>query len=1048
MRRRCLSAAAIAAICWIPFSACLKAQVEGGTLSGTVKDNSDAVIPEARVVVQNVQTQVSRTVAVNSQGLYSAPNLIPGEYSVSASARGFKTVVRSGITLTVGGQLNIDLELPVGDVAENVNVTGDVPDVETATSSLDYTLNSTTVRELPLNGRDWTSLALLQPGVGTVDQSALAVSNQRANRGLGMQMSIGGNRPQQNNYRLDGVTINDYSNGGPGSILGVVLGVDAVQEFSVLTNNAPANYGRTGGGVINSITRSGTNQIHGSAFEFLRNSDLDARNFFDAKNVPAFRRNQFGGDAGGPIVRGRTFIFGAYEGVRQGLGTTVVDTVPSAAARSGNLVTGPVTVDSRVAPYLALYPLPNGPTSGNFGVYTLVTQATTREDYFTTRVDHKISDRDTLFGTYFFDDGRTTSPDAFDNVLLGTLSRRQAAILGETHIFGPSMTNSVTLGYSRVVSEAPKSLSAINPVAADKNLGFFGNNAVGLINVTGLTNFPGGLGAVGEYDFHLNSYQVYDDLYAVKGTHQLKFGAALERLQDNQLGKSNPIGQYIFGSLTGFLADQPTTFNAPIGSGITPRDMRQTIVGVYALDDWRAKPNLTLNLGLRYEPSSVPTEATGKLTNLPSLTATTPHLGSPYFSNATKRNFEPRVGFAWDPFRNGRTAVRGGFGMYDNLPLPYLFELTSILSAPYFENGSVANPPQGSFPSGAYSLLTPTTFRYAYIQLDPARSYVIQWNVNVQREIANDLSVMIGYAGAHGVHLPYFINDFNMVLPAATPNGWVWPSTPATRLNPAVGQIAGTLWNGSSVYHAVQAQITRRFHRGMQASASYTFAKSLDTGSSSLTSDTFTNTVQELFFDPKSSRGPSDFDIRHNFTLNYIWQLPDIKTGAKPLRALANGWQWGGTFRVATGTPFTPQIGGDPLGMKSSSTFDRPDVVTGAGCDGSLVNPGNALRYIKTQCFAFPTPVTRFGNAGRNILTGPNLVDFDTSLFKNIKMTERFHAQFRSEFFNILNRANLAPPVQNTSLFGANGSPVATAGLITSTLTTSRQIQFGLKLLW
>ena len=1048
MRRRCLSAAAIAAICWIPFSACLKAQVEGGTLSGTVKDNSDAVIPEAKVVVQNVQTQVSRTVAVNSQGLYSAPNLIPGEYSVSASAQGFKTVVRSGITLTVGGQLNIDLELPVGDVAENVNVTGDVPDVETATSSLDYTLNSTTVRELPLNGRDWTSLALLQPGVGTVDQSALAVSNQRANRGLGMQMSIGGNRPQQNNYRLDGVTINDYSNGGPGSILGVVLGVDAVQEFSVLTNNAPANYGRTGGGVINSITRSGTNQIHGSAFEFLRNSDLDARNFFDAKNVPAFRRNQFGGDAAGPIVRDRTFIFGAYEGVRQGLGTTVVDTVPSAAARSGNLVTGPVTVDPRVAPYLALYPLPNGPTNGNFGVYTLVTQATTREDYLTTRVDHKISDRDTLFGTYFFDDGRTTSPDAFDNVLLGTLSRRQAAILGETHIFGPSMTNSVTLGYSRVVSEAPKSLSAINPVAADKNLGFFGNNAVGLINVTGLTNFPGGLGAVGEYDFHLNSYQVYDDLYAVKGTHQLKFGAAVERLQDNQLGKSNPIGQYIFGSLAGFLTDQPTTFNAPIGSGITPRDMRQTIVGVYALDDWRAKPNLTLNLGLRYEPSSVPTEATGKLTNLPSLTAMTPHLGSPYFSNATKRNFEPRVGLAWDPFRNGKTSVRGGFGIYDNLPLPYLFELTSILSAPYFENGSVANPPQGSFPSGAYSLLTPTTFRYAYIQLDPARSYVIQWNVNVQREIANDLSVMIGYAGAHGVHLPYFINDFNMVLPAATPDGWVWPSTPATRLNPAVGQIAGTLWNGSSVYHAVQAQITRRFHRGMQASASYTFAKSLDTGSSSLTSDTFTNTVQELFFDPKSSRGPSDFDIRHNFTLNYIWQLPDIKTGAKPLRALANGWQWGGTFRVATGTPFTPQIGGDPLGMKSSSTFDRPDVVTGVGCDGSLVNPGNALHYIKTQCFAFPTPVTRFGNAGRNILTGPGLADFDTSLFKNIKMTERFHAQFRSEFFNILNRANLAPPVQNTSLFGANGSPVATAGLITSTLTTSRQIQFGLKLLW
>src|SRR6516225_10862422 len=365
MRRRCLSAAAIAAICWIPFSAYLKAQVEGGTISGTVKDNSDAVIPEARVVVRNIQTQVSRTVAVNSQGLYSTPNLIPGEYSVSASAQGFKTVVRSGITLTVGGQLNIDLELPVGDVAESVTVTGDVPDVETATSSLDYTLNSRTVRELPLNGRDWTSLALLQPGVGTVDQSALAVSNQRANRGLGMQMSIGGNRPQQNNYRLDGVTINDYSNGGPGSILGAVLGVEAVQEFSVVTNNAPANFGRTGGGVINAVTRPGTNAFHGSAYEFLRNSAMDARNFFDGLALPPFRRNQFGVDAGGPIVRNRTFVFADYEGVRQSLTTTQVNTVPSAAARTGQLTAGAVTVSPVIAPYLALYPLPNGAVSGD-----------------------------------------------------------------------------------------------------------------------------------------------------------------------------------------------------------------------------------------------------------------------------------------------------------------------------------------------------------------------------------------------------------------------------------------------------------------------------------------------------------------------------------------------------------------------------------------------------------------------------------------------------------------------------------------------------------
>jgi hypothetical protein len=1020
-----------------------RAQVEGGTISGSVLDNSDAAIASATVTVANTQTQVSKSVVTNALGFYSVPNLVPGVYSVSATAPGFQTMVRNAVTLTVGGELTIDLEMSVGEVNERITVTEDVPDVRTANPTMSYAVNSTTVRELPLNGRDWTSLALLQPGVGTVDQSALAVSNQRANRGLGTQMSISGNRPQQNNYRLDGITINDYSNGGPGSILGVVLGVEAVQEFSVVTNNAPANYGRTGGGVVNAITRSGTNQVHGSAYEFLRNSALDARNFFDPSTIPAFRRNQFGASAGGPIRRDKTFIFGDYEGVRQGLGTTQVDTVPSPAARSGHLVTGDVTVDPKVAPFLGLYPLPNGTVSGDTGVYTLASTAVTREDFFTVRADHTYSTHDTLFGSYMFDDGRTTSPDAFNDKLVGTLSRRQAAVLGETHTFSASVTNAATIGYSRVVSEAPKTVSAINPVAADPALGFFGGNPVGLINVTGLTNFPGGLGAVGEYDFHFNSYQVYDDLYLVRGTHQLRFGGLVERLQDNQLGKSNPTGQFIFGSLASFLANQPSTFNAPMGGVISPRDMRETLAGGYVQDDWRLWKNFTVNLGLRYETSSVPTEASGKLTTLTSLTATSPHLGSPYFANPTRRNFEPRLGFSWDPTGSGKTAVRSGFGIYDDLPLPYLFELTSLLSAPYFVSGSIANPPQGSFPNGAFPLLTSSTVRYAYIQQNPSRAYIMQWNVNVQREVARDTTVMLGYAGSGGVHLPYFVNDFNMVLPAASPQGWIWPLSGAARINPAVGQIAGTLWYASSVYHAFQAQLTHRLERGLQAAFSYTWSKSIDTGSSSLTSDTFTNTVQDLFFDPKGSRGPSDFDIRHTFTANYIWELPRPAGGSAVVRWIADGWQWSSLLRAASGTPFTPQIGGDPVGMKSSSTFDRPEVVLGCG---SAVTD-NPHHYINTSCFGFPNPVNRFGNAGRNILNGPGQLALDTSLFKNTQISERWRLQFRAELFNVLNHSNLAPPVQNTSLYGANGSLVATAGLITSTLTTSRQIQFGLKLL-
>jgi hypothetical protein len=1045
MRTKSQQAAIAAISLFIVSLRILDAQV-GGSISGTVTDNSSAIVTAAKITIANTDTKVERSVGVNGQGFFSVPNLRPGNYSVSAAAPGFKTVVRSGVTLDVGAEVIVDVELPVGEVRESVLVSAEVAQVEQTSATLDYAVNSTTVRELPLNGRDWTQLALLEPGVGTVDQSALGVSNQRANRGLGAQLSIGGNRPQQNNYRLDGISINDYSNGGPGSILGAVLGVEAVQEFSVITNNAPANFGRTGGGVINAITRPGTDQFHGSAYEFLRNSALDARNFFDkTASPPSFRRNQFGADAGGAIIRNKTFIFGDYEGVRQSLGSTQPNTVLSAAAHAGQLVKGPVSIDPKIAPYLTLYPLPNTSTNGDTGVFSLVTTTTTREDFMTTRVDHTFSQKDSLFGTYFFDDGRTTSPDSFNNKLVATESRRQAAILEETHSFGPALVNSLRGGFSRVVSEAPKSLNAINPVAGDNTLGFIPGNAVGLINVGGLTNFPGGLGAVGEYDFHFNSFQAYDDVFLVKGTHSFKFGVSAERIDDNELGKSNPTGQYVFGSIAAFLTNQPQTFNAPIGTGITPRGIRETIVGAYFLDDWRVNKNLTLNLGMRYETASVPTEVQGKLTNLPTLTSTVPNLGSPYFSNPTKRNFEPRIGLAWDPDGNGKTSVRTAFGIYDNLPLPYLFELTSLLSAPYFENGTVS-PPKGSFPTGGLALLTPATFRYAYIQPNPSRSYVMQWNFNVQREVAPGTIAMLGYAGSRGVHLPYFVNDFNMVLPNATPQGYVWPAGVA-KLNPAVGQIAGTLWNTDSYYHSFQTQITEHMHKGFQVSAAYTFARSIDTGTSSLASDTFTNTVQRLFFDPKTGRGLSDFDIRHNLTVSSIWQIPGTK-GSAVLKALAGGWQLGGTLRAATGTPFTPTISGDPLGMKSSSTFGFPDVLNTGSCNGSLVNSGNPDHYIRTECFAFPSPANRLGNAGRNILTGPGLLNLDTSLFKNFNVGEVLRLQFRTEFFNILNHSNFAPPVQNLSLFGANGSVVSTAGFITSTLTTSRQIQFGLKVIW
>jgi len=1029
-------------------------QVSGGAITGTVTDQSGAIVLNATVVVKNLGTGVSQTVASNASGYYDVPNLVPGEYTVTVSAPGFATVVRSDVDLNVGNQLVINARLAPGQVSETVEVTGEAPNIDLSGSSMGGTVRGGTVRELPLNGRDWSMLATLEPGVATVrTEKTVANNNDRANRGLGNFLTVAGARPEQNNYRVDGISINDYSNGAPGSVLGVNLGVDSIQEFSVMTGNAPAEYGKSSGGIINAVSRSGTNTFHGTGYEFLRNSALDARNFFD-KAIPPFKRNQFGGSAGGPIVKNRLFIFGDYEGLRQGLGITSVSSVPSPNARAGLLVAGPVTVNPLISKYLGLYPMPNAGVNGDFGTYLLSAQQVTHENFFTTRADYDASDRDRLFGTYLVDRGDVTGPDPFDVRTTSSFSRRQLATVEETHIFSPSFTNSARFGYSRVVSIAPRAVDALNPLASDSSLGFLPGHNAGLINVTGLANFQGGVGAVGEYDFHFNSYQIYDDAFFTRGAHSVKFGVAVERLQANQIGIVNPNGQFIFGSLKNFLLGQPDSFNAPLSGAITPRDLRQTIFGGYLQDDWRWRPNFTINLGLRYETASVPTETQNKLSTLLNLTDATPHLGSPYFQNPTRRDFDPRIGFAWDPFRDGRTSVRGAFGVYDVLPMTYLYELLSILTAPYLETGSVGGLTAAAFPTGAFSLLNVSTLRYSFVEQHPKRSYLMEWNLNVQRELIQNLTLKLGYVGSHGVHLPFRADDVNTVQPVLTPQGYQFPSPRAsgTLLNPAAGQISALLWQVPSSYNALNAQVTRRFAHGFQAQGSYTWAKSIDTGSSSIAGDTFGNSVSSLpLFDPRLRRGLSDFDIRHNFVLSYLWQIATPARWSGPLSYVAKGWQLGGIFQASSGMPFTATIGGDPLGLKSADLYAFPDRLNNPGC-GNPVNPGNPADYIKTECFAAPNPGTRLGNAGRNTITGPGLENFDLSLFKNNpirRISETFNAQLRFEFFNVLNHANFQVPVPgNRQIFNVNLAPVATAGLLTSTATTSRQIQVALKLIW
>ena len=1091
------------------------AQVSTGTLVGTITDATGAFTPGAKVTAVDTATGISNSAVAASSGFYTLPNLQPGTYTLTVAAAGFSEEVENNVDLQVGAQREINFTLRVGAVSEKVVVTTASAAIDLVSSTNMPVVNERTIVELPLNGRDWTQLANLQPGVASVrTQPAVAVTNQRANRGVGSQLTVGGARPQQNNYRVDGISINDYSNGGPGGVIGSNLGVDAIQEFSVVTSNATADYGKTAGGIINAVTRAGGNKLHGSVYEFLRNSALDTRNEFDPAKIPEFRRNQFGASAGGPILRDRTFAFFDYEGLRQYQGISVTSNVPNADARSGllcnpaaNGVSCPsksqIVVSPAVTPYLAFYPLPNtgvldSPTS-DIGTFAFGTPQISHENFYTTRVDHQISAKDSLTGTYFYDRGDLESPDPFNVRITGNLARRTLATVGESHVFSATLLNSVKFGYSRVVSIAPTTLAAVNLAASNTSLGFVPGLPVGLINIGGVSNFQGGLRATGEFDFHLNSYQVYDDVYLSRGKHSLKIGFAFERLQNNQLGTANPNGQFVFSSLNTFLTDVPTSFNSPLAQGTSPRDLRQFVYGAYIADNYRVAKNLTLNLGFRYEPVSVPTETAGRLAALPSVSAnpaTSLHLGSPYFNNSSLKNFAPRLGFAWDPFGGGLTSVRGAYGIYDTQPLNYLYEGLSIFTAPFLELGNIATLAPGDFPHNAFSkenAAGPVGLRYAYPDQNPKRGYVQQYSLSVQQQLPADFTLQVGYAGSRGIHIPYRVDDINTTQPIRDaigygfygPNCAVASACAASfalnnpKLNPFAGQISAVFMSGYSHYNSLQTSLNKRFSHSTQLGISYTWAKSIDDGSSSTFGDTFANSISSLpTWAPDRRRGISDFLIAHNIVVNGLYELPKV-ADRMLVAPLLNGWQLGSIFQFSTGEPFTPLISGDPLNLKSADTFDFPDRLSGAGCGGNPIQRFTSLnrQYVDTACFAFPavdpaTGYTHLGNARRNSIIAPSLTDLDASLVKNTRfkaLREDMNLQFRAELFNILNHPNYGPPPKaGTQLFSGScvratvaGVPnvctnsagpalsPATAGvLVGPTATTSRQAQFALKFIF
>jgi len=1055
-------------------------QVAGATLNGTVADSTGAVVTGVKISIRSLATGITRESTTDAAGFYTVPNLVPGVYEISASAPGFATVIRPNVVLTVGEQQVLNLSLQVGAVAQQVEVTAGAPTVELSSSTLSNEVDEATIRELPLNGRDWTQLATLQPGVASLGSQQLSIggstkASSRGIRGFGTPLTISGIRPQQNNYRMDGISLVDYSASVPGNALGVSLGVDAIQEFSVLTSNYSSEYGRTAGGVINAITRSGTNQFHGDVYEFLRNSALDARNYFDGVRIPAFRRNQFGAAGGAPIRKDKSFIFVDYEGLRQSLGITGRPIVPSADARNGiihnlNGTTTTIKVDPQVTPFLAIYALPNAGliAPGNTGIYSFVGQQLATENFVTARFDHRFSDKDSFFGTYNRDRAVISQPDGLNTVLSQQTTASQHVALEESHLFSTRLINTVRFGYNRVHDIGGGGLSAINPAAADLALAAISGQDAPAVSVTGLQPFNSGLNDQAQVVEGWNSFQGYDDANLTLGKHSLKFGGNVERDQDNSVKSSFAGGSFSFGSLNALLLNQPTSFKAFV-SGPKLAHYRLTILGAYVQDDIHWRPNITINLGVRYEMSTVPTEADNKLATLLNATDPTPHLGSPWFNNSTFRNFAPRVGFAWDPFGNGKTSVRAGFGIFDVLPLLYEFTPNAPSAAPFSVSAQNSKLPSGTFPLGALATAKANPLQNAnYIEQNPKRNYVMQWNLSFQRELATGLTVTAAYVGSHSVHDLFTPGDINLVVPTLTSAAYLWPSPigSGTVLNPHVATIIEWAWNENAFYDGLQAQVEKRLSHGLEFHGSYTWGKSIDGGSNSGI-DYYTNTVSNLFFfQPRFNRSLSDFNVKNILVASATWTAPKPNWGNRAADWTLGGWELGEILQARTGLPFSAVIGGDPLGTLSSSPEDFPNRVGGPGC-ASAVNPGS-INYINLSCFALPTPTSTItaqcvafktvkgtcqnlqGNAKRNSLIGPGVLDLDLSLIKNnyIGPSEKLKVQFRAEFFNILNRTNFNPPTDNTSVFGADGSSTAGTGLIDGTSTTSRQIQFGLKLIW
>ncbi len=1062
----------------------LHAQVVGGTITGSVTDSSGAIVSGASVLVHNENTGTERRLTSDGAGEFSAPSIPVGTYTVTVQAPGFGMLRRSGVALAVGQAVRLPLALQVNSVAQEVSVVDRPPAVNLTTQQTSGLVSVRQVKGLPLNGRSYDQLLTLNPGI--VNYSAeRSGSIGTSNSAVGNLFTVSGRRPQDNLFLLNGI---EYTGASlidltPGGASGQLLGVEAVREFNVVDNTYGASYGKREGGQISIVTESGTNQVHGSAYEFLRNSVLDARNFFDQARKPQFQRNDFGGALGGPIRHDKTFLFGNYEGFRQNLGITDVTLVPDNLARAGflpdaNGVARPVALGPGVAGLLNLWPVQNGPELlSAAGQPTGIAQAFSaplqriREDFGTARFDQNLTVNDLVFGVYTIDDSTADTPTQNPLSLIDEALREQVASVQEQHVFSSHLLNTARFGFSRASfffnGSVPASVQANTPT-------FLAGRPTGAIVIAGSTASNGssqitGAGAnVGARNTTArNLFTVDDHIFYTVGTHQIEAGGWLQRIQSNDNLAQNQYGQASFASLATFLAGTIRTFT--VVPQPTELAWRALFGAGYLEDTWKATARLQLFFGLRVESTDGFNEAQGRagvynFTN--GVIHTNPSVGSAALTTNRARFLpEPRVGLALDPFGNGRTAIRANFGLHHGLLDNLDYRLDQ--SAPFNTTLNYSNVPVANPTGGASGLQSPSN-----VQPDLATPTVLAWSLRIEQQLAPSLSLTVGYVGSRGYHQilsedqnePASITCPAAACPAGTPNGTIYYPT-TTRANPLLANTTSWISAGIANYNALEIDLRRDFHHGLQLRANYTYAKNLDDGSA-LNTSVSANTPAYVSYPANLSLdyGPAATDIRHLLAINGTYDLPlgaghTVFGNARPsLNRVVSGWTLASIANVQTGFPFSPQLGYNPTGSGDTRNPVRPSI--NPSFRGPLYASGStrarATQFFSPQAFLAPAYGT-VGSAGRDTLTGPNFYEWDLSAIKNIALTERYRLQFRSEFFNILNKTNLQTPNEVVFSSGPTQGTAAnrqtpivaspTAGVVTAA-APSRQIQFGLKLLF